>query len=229
MQNLLLLHGALGTGQQFQPLREQLATRFNTHHLTFGGHGERSSESTPFSIPEFARQTLQWLDDHKQEDINIFGYSMGGYVALYLARHHPSRVRKIFTLATKFDWSPESAAREVKMLDAEKISAKLPDFARSLALRHGESTWKKVLERTAAMMLEMGADKPLKDEDFSAIGHDVLLAVGDRDKMVSIEETVESYRKLAKGSLLVLPSTPHPLESVDAAALAAAMGKFFKG
>ena len=33
--------------------------------------------------------------------------------------------------------------------------------------------------------------------------------------MVSMNETVAVYKALLKGSLIVLPDTPHPFESVD--------------
>lgn len=31
---------------------------------------------------------------------------MGGYVAWYLAEHHPEKANAVFTLATKFLWTP---------------------------------------------------------------------------------------------------------------------------
>ena len=39
--------------------------------------------------------------------------------------------------------------------------------------------------------------------------------MGDRDTMVSIEETLDAYRALPAGELEVLPATPHPMERVD--------------
>ncbi|MBK9228864.1 MAG: alpha/beta fold hydrolase [Ignavibacteria bacterium] len=47
---------------------------------------------------------------------NIFGYSMGGYAALYAAKKYPGVIGKIFTLGTKFEWNEESSASEVKLL-----------------------------------------------------------------------------------------------------------------
>ena len=57
---------------------------------------------------------------------------MGGYVALYLSLHHPNQVKSIFTLATKFDWSEAATSREVKMLNPEKMEAKISDFVQTL-------------------------------------------------------------------------------------------------
>lgn len=94
---------------------------------------------------------------------------MGGYVALWLAHQHPERVRKIVTLGTKFDWSPESARLEVKKLDAEKILEKVPAFALILETRHAPNDWKQLLSRTSTMMLALGSDPLLKDDHFPKI------------------------------------------------------------
>lgn len=145
---------------------------------------------------------------------------MGGYVAMYLAKYHPERVNKIITLATKFNWNETIAANETKMLNAGKIETKLPDFAAALQKRHAPNEWKTVLEKTAARLIEMGKDNPLKPEDYPAILHPVLLMLGDRDKMVTLDETVEVYKNLPKAQLTILPNTAHPIEMVDQARLA---------
>ena len=38
-QKLLLLHGALGSKEQFTALNEQLSSEFEVHTLDFEGHG----------------------------------------------------------------------------------------------------------------------------------------------------------------------------------------------
>ena len=45
-------------------------------------------------------------------------------------------IQKVFTLATKFEWTPDIAQKEIKMLDAAKIAEKIPAFAQLLEKRH---------------------------------------------------------------------------------------------
>ena len=78
------------------------------------------------------------MNENYIQTIDIFGYSMGGYVALWLARFYPDRVGKIFTLGTKLKWNDEEAEKEIKMLNPEKVELKVPAFAQQLAERHGE-------------------------------------------------------------------------------------------
>jgi pimeloyl-ACP methyl ester carboxylesterase len=55
-------------------------------HLIFQGHGSDTTNGD-FSIERFANDTLDFLDQHQIDSVNIFGYSMGGYVALKLQKN----------------------------------------------------------------------------------------------------------------------------------------------
>ncbi len=224
---LLLLHGALGSHEQFDLLLPLLEPHYQLHRLNFEGHGSALAVDRPYRIEHFAENVLAYLAHHHLEHIPTFGYSMGGYVALYLARHHPGSIGAIATLATKFAWTPEGAARETRMLDATKIRDKVPQFARALEARHPGSGWEQVLVRTAEMMHTLGAQPTLQPADFAALERRVRLIVGDRDATVSIEESTEVYRALPKGEIEVLPGTPHPLEKVSPERLARTLLDFF--
>jgi len=228
MQELLLLHGALGSKEQFVSLEKKLKDSFSTHLINFSGHGGEPIPREQFSIKLFADDVLSYLDKMKIDKINIFGYSMGGYVGLFLARHFPARVYKIFTIATKFKWDEEIALKETKMLNPVKIKEKIPAFAEELRKRHSPQDWEIVLTKTAEMMTNLGRNNELKDEDYSLIENLVLVSVGDRDKMVSIQETDEVYRKLKNRQMLLLPDTPHPFENVPLKRLEPEIKNFFK-
>lgn len=226
MQTILLLHGALGTEKQLQPLAELLSKDYHVHTLSFSGHGGRAFDNGPFSIPLFAADVLAYMNQHGIATTSIFGYSMGGYVGMYLAKHHPDKVSKVITLATKYYWDATTAAKEVQMLDAEKIVAKIPAFAKTLEERHASNNWKQVLAYTAEMMLQLGNDNPLKTADYSSVQHPSLIMLGDRDKMVTLEETMAVYKSLPNAQLAILPNTPHPIEQVDVELLAYFIKRF---
>src|SRR5690349_16612331 len=103
-RRLLLLHGALGAATQFNALQQQLEDTFDVSALNFPGHGGTGMPKEKFSFPLFASPVLNHIDE---VPVNIFGYSMGGYAALWIARYFPGRLNKIFTLGTKLDWNPE--------------------------------------------------------------------------------------------------------------------------
>ena len=228
MSKLLLLHGAIGSSKQLEPVAELLKDTFQIYLLNFSGHGGKQIPDEPFSIEMFAEDVLYFIDKNKLDGIDVYGYSMGGYVALYIARHYPGKINKIFTTATKLDWNEATSLKESKLLDPSKIIEKIPKFAEQLSKLHAPEDWKINLTKTAEMMIALGKNRTLKDEDFSFIESIVLLCVGDRDNMVSIEETANAYRQLKNGRLLILPNTPHPIEKINVQRLVSEIKLFFE-
>lgn len=213
---VLLLHGALGTGAQLERLAQRLAGRARAVLVEFEGHGLAAPGARAYRMEHFADNALAALERaHVPGPAHVVGYSMGGYVGLWLARHHPARVASVFTLGTVPWWDPAGAEAEARQLDAVTIRTKVPKFAAALAARHGEAGWPAVLERTAAMMRAMGETPPLAEGDFAAIACPVRVAVGDRDTTAGVEASARLARTLPAGELEVLPRTPHPVERVS--------------
>ncbi len=85
MQPILLLHGAIGSSAQFCKLADQLSGSYNIYMLDLVGHGSREMPAATFSIRLFAEDVLAFMEREQLENIPVFGYSMGGFVALYIA------------------------------------------------------------------------------------------------------------------------------------------------
>lgn len=217
---LFLLHGAIGSAAQFESLIPLLADRFEVYFPDFEGHGPRRSDR-PFRIENFAENALSFLEHQIEGPVDIFGYSMGGYVAVWLAHTHADRIGRILTLATKYLWTPDTAIRENSLIDPDRIEAKVPHFARALEVRHSALGWREVLRRTADMLTSLGVHNLLTEDVLRTIPHPIRIAVGDRDTTVTIEESAAMYRMLPNAQLQVLPGTPHPLEKIATDRLAA--------
>ena len=219
--DVVLLHGALGSAAQLEPLRELLRPKLKTHIAEFEGHGDTPSGDRPFRTSHFAENVLGRMSSAGLEQAVLFGYSLGGYVALWLAKEAPKRVAAVVTLGTKLGWTRETAARETGRLNPATLRTKVPRFVEALEARHKTAAgWEAVVERTAEMMRHLGDNPDIGPNELSAIEQPVRLMLGDRDAMVTLAETQEAYKNLANGELAVLPRTPHPFEQVDAALVA---------
>ncbi len=223
--NLLLLHGALGSKAQLIKLAKELEGKYTVYSLNFEGHGGRSSQED-FSIELFANNVLAFLREHQISQTNIFGYSMGGYVALLLASQHPELVARMVTFGTKFDWNPEAARKEVKMLNPAVIEEKVPKFAAHLKSVHHPANWKEVLSKTANMMIALGDAPPLTPSELAKIDHRVLIGIGNQDNMVSLAESQATAATLRNGQLRILDGFQHPIEKNDLTELATVIYEF---
>jgi pimeloyl-ACP methyl ester carboxylesterase len=212
--SLIILHGALGSKEQFTEWENALNNKYDCRTLDFAGHGSRSGEANEFSIKLFSEELKMYIKQNNLKQPGILGYSMGGYVALYTALFTEGFIGNIITLATKFDWNAESSKKEAGYLQPQLMQGKVPAFAEQLKQRHG-SHWGEVVNKTAAMMLQLGENPPLTKENIAQVKNKIKFCVGDKDKMVSIDETQTMFKSAAYGNLSVLPNTGHLPETIS--------------
>jgi pimeloyl-ACP methyl ester carboxylesterase len=213
LSTVLFLHGALGTSEDLRPLRDILEQKgLKTLGFDFSGHGQTTPWPDEFRIDLFARDLERFLKDHGLKKVTVFGYSMGGYVALYHKAHfEDSPIDQIFTYGTKFNWSQSAVAKELPMLVPEHLDDKFPQFSEILRKKHGDR-WKQLLRSTAHMMQNLEKLDGLTREDVSSIEIPVNLILGEQDRMVTQEETKTFGSWLHHHRLQVIGHSKHELE-----------------
>ena len=226
LPDLILLHGALGSQAQFAPLKQALQDHFTIYTYDLEGHSGKPIPEK-YSIASFEKELIQFMYQHGLNNIPIFGYSMGGYIALSASKNHLGRISKIMTLGTMLKWSPEIAANETKMLDPDIIEAKIPKFAQQLKERHAPQDWKVVMRKIAAMMIEMGDGAAMTDAAFGEINIPVLVGLGTNDQMVKLDHTLEMVDLVPLAEFRSFDGWKHPVESVNVEELAEAIVEYF--
>ncbi|MGF1496958.1 MAG: 2-succinyl-6-hydroxy-2,4-cyclohexadiene-1-carboxylate synthase [Elainellaceae cyanobacterium] len=90
---LLFLHGFMGRGDDFATIIASLGDRFNCLTLDLPGHGQTQviGDESHYGMPQTAAGIIRLLDGLDIQQCGLFGYSMGGRLALYLALHFPNR------------------------------------------------------------------------------------------------------------------------------------------
>lgn len=210
---LLFLHGALGTAQDMEPLMTLLREKGHTTlAFNFSGHGLGAADPAEFRIDLFARDLEKFIKQHDLKNPIVFGFSMGGYVALYhKANYEDSPISRIFTYGTKFNWSEKAVSKELPMMNPEHLLEKFPNFAEALQTKHGER-WKQLLRSTAHMMQNLERLDGLTREDMSEIDIPVILILGDQDRMVTSEETSLTSSWLHHSQTKTISHSKHELE-----------------
>lgn len=206
----LLLHGALGTKAQVQPLAKELP---GSTQIDLSGHGSRELPDH-LGFDHFIQDIENVRQEQKADRLDLFGYSMGGYAALLYASLYPDRVRSVVTLGTKLIWDREGLDRELRMLDPQKMQEKVPQFVDRLMQQHGEK-WERLVHATARLITGLHERPLLTAEFFQKIQCPVMLCVGDRDRTAVPGHTLQIQQHIAKAGTLVLPNTGHPFEAVD--------------
>ena len=227
MSKLLLLHGALAGKNQFDKIIPLIDKNLEPTAINFSGHGGSVMPIGGYTFDTFAKDILNYLEQNKIEKINLFGFSMGGYAAIYFAKLYPNKVDKIFTLNTKFNWDPTSTARETAKLNAEKILDKVPALANNLMVLHGMQIWKSVLKETEKLMNDLTKQVGLSQEDYAQLKTEILIGCSDKDVTATLAENKAVFELLPNAHFLCLPNTFHPFEQIKPDIIAPFINQFF--
>ena len=164
----------------------------------FRGFGTQGAGDTPVtSLDDYARDVIAMLDTRGLDRAVIAGVSMGGYVALAMARLAPARVRALILANTRMDADPpENRANRMTMLDtiAREGSA---GVARDMPKLFGESTIRdrpELVDRARAVIADAAPEgiaaavraimtRPDATPVASAFTRPVLIVSGDEDAL----------------------------------------------
>lgn len=217
---LVLIHGFSATGGVWQPLLEELERGHQVLALNLAGHvgGPEIPEGTDVSVGALVDAVERDMDTAGFETAHLVGNSLGGWIALELAKR--GRARSVVAIAPAGGW--EHGTREEKRLRAlftrsHKLSSRmLPRVERMmrrprlrrLLLSQVAARGDRIPASAAARMIRdsvecsvyfelMNAitrDGPPKS--FDDIGVPVLLVWGTRDRILPPKRYSERLRRM---------------------------------
>jgi pimeloyl-ACP methyl ester carboxylesterase len=204
---LVLLHGATSTGtRDWGAQRPLLRQHFQLFMPDARGHGgTRWDVRSGWGPERLVDDLLAFVDALGLAHFRLMGLSMGGSTALAFASRYPERVEALVVVSAPAENEPaRSVAR--RRLDADAIERDDPAWAAELAALHdpaqGSGAWRRLV---AALRESLHLEAPLGPESLSRIRLPVLLAYGDRDPWVPLEQVVRLRRQLPDARLLVVP------------------------
>ncbi len=143
---LLILHGLLGSSDNWHTLAKRFGNYFHTFALDARNHG-RSPHAPDFTYNVMAQDVEQFLHEHQLGAANIIGHSMGGKIAMKLALSHPRMIRRLIVV----DIAPKRYARlhddileALSSVDLSRYTSR-QDVDRALAERIGDQTTRQFL------------------------------------------------------------------------------------
>lgn len=214
---LILLPGGFMTVEAMGALVPQLAATRRVIGVEVQGHGHTADVERPLRFELMADDIAALIAHLGFERADVFGYSLGGGVALQTAIRHPEVVRKLALASTAFrrdGWYPESLAG--------MASISVQGFAGTPV----EETYLKTSPRPEAWPAVVAKMRSMLSEHYdwtdgvAALTIPTLILVGDADG-VRPSHAVELFsllggghgdgdlRGLPSAQLAVLPGTTH--------------------
>jgi pimeloyl-ACP methyl ester carboxylesterase len=92
---LVLLHGLGRRWQVFLPLIPALSMRWHIFAPDLRGHGKSGRVSRGYQGTQYSEDIIRFLSEGVPRHAVVFGHSLGGMVAMWVASHHPDLVRAL--------------------------------------------------------------------------------------------------------------------------------------
>lgn len=210
---LVMLHGGGGSGPGMKPLTDLLEEKFTVFSPNLVGHGGRPIPER-IRFKDWVDDLLKQLDERAIKRAAFFGYSMGGLLALYMARRHPRRVSAVCALAAKIVFDRPTVDQFDWLCDVEKVVAQGGTLAAEMEKLHQPQDWKALYRTMRPFYPALMEDPPLTDEDLKAIKQPVLIMSSGRDLIVPLQETITLGLALPGSHTVVFPRFAHPLKRV---------------
>jgi pimeloyl-ACP methyl ester carboxylesterase len=215
---LLLLHGGLfNIDLQFGEVLPALAQTRQVIATDFQAHGRTGDIDRPLTTAGLASDVVGLLEHLGIRQIDVFGFSVGGAVALYLAIKHPQLLRKLIVSSVSFH--PDGDRTE----NAEALGEMTVDMIAGTPMEQDYLAKSPNPDKLQDLLDKLGAyDQGFtgwSDDEIREIAAPTLITVGDCDA-VTLEHAVRflqlrggdvngDFVGVPASQLAVYPGTTH--------------------
>lgn len=208
---LVLLHGGLLTiGLTFGAMLPTLAASRRVIAVELQGHGRTADADRPLGFDALADDVAALLDQLGVDSADVFGFSLGGLVALRLAMRHPGRVERLVVAAAHYRrdgyhpeiLDPACYATSTRMPTADEFAEMRTEYER---VAPDPGHFEAFAAKASALISEFDG---WSEVELRAIGAPTLVVVGDTD-FVRIEHAARMRELIPTAALAVLPDTTH--------------------
>jgi pimeloyl-ACP methyl ester carboxylesterase len=200
------------------------------HVITFDNRGVGASQgTTPRSVTAMARDAVAFIRALGHDQVDLLGFSLGGFVAQVIAEGEPRLVRKMILAGTgPAGGEGIDKVTPITLLDTVKATLTFKDpkeylfFTRTA---NGKAAARQFVNRLKERT--DNRDKPIsvtafrnqlkaihdwglqEPSDLSVIHQPVLVANGDHDRMVPSNNSADLARHLPNARLTLYPDAGH--------------------
>ena len=215
---LILLHGGLfNIDLQFGELLPSLSATRQVIAVDFQGHGRTNDIERPLTCADLASDIVGLLQHLDVPQVDVFGFSVGGGVALHLAVRHPELVRKAIISSASFH--PDGDRSE----NTEAVGEMTVDMIAGTPMEAEYRAKSPHPDRLQQLLDKLGTFDPgfkgWSDEEIRGIAAPTLITVGDCDA-VELQHMVRflqlrggdvngDFVGVPSSQLAVFPGTTH--------------------
>jgi pimeloyl-ACP methyl ester carboxylesterase len=217
---VVLIHGFPMHGAVWESFAQKLGKKYKVYTPDLPGFGKSTSLASPFTIDDVGKAVAAWLEENKIQGAAVIGHSLGGYVALSVAKTRPDLISKLglfhSTAYADNREKKESRNKVLEFIDKNGVETFTSNFigplfadpahpaiatVRALSI---QSTASSVKGYTQAMR-----DRPDRTDVLRDFARSILLIGGEKDAGISPQSLKEQASICKLPTLQILPNVAH--------------------
>ncbi len=184
----IFLHGNGEDCSYFKGQIDVFSKIYHVFAVDTRGHGKTPRGNEPFTIRQFAKDLLCFMDQHGIEKAHLLGFSDGGNIAMVFALMYPDRVNRLILNGANLDAGGVKRSTQIPIEIGYRIAKK--------------SAAKNDAARLKAELLGLMVNDPnVKEAELSGIKAKTLVIAGTKD-MIKEEHTKRIARGIPDSTLV---------------------------
>jgi pimeloyl-ACP methyl ester carboxylesterase len=202
---VVLLHGGLGSGEQFAFQLPALVESYKVIAIDSRGQGRSTiAPKTKLTYHMMASDVLAVMDKLELASAALVGWSDGGAIALDLAVNHPKRVSKLFVFGTNYhaDGSKPRKGPAAKTFNAYAVKCK-SDF---MKLSRSPASYETTVNALLPIWRSQGG---FTKDQMRSIKVPTVIADGDHDEIINLDHIKEMALLIPNAKVVVFENASH--------------------
>lgn len=233
-QTLLFVHGFLLNTQMFEAQVDRFKHQYRCVLVDLKGHGLSEAPGSGYDVASQSQDIVALMDYLELPPVHFIGHSMGGFIGLQLAMHHPDKIKSLTLLNSSADVDSSAVIRKNKLLiwivrlfgisviaDKSLNMMFSPSYMQNkeliddqLKMRNRILTNSKtgIIKTTEAMM-----QRPSMLNNLKEIPHPTLIIGCEEDQAIAAEKSKQMHELMPQSELHILQDCGHasPVELPD--------------
>jgi pimeloyl-ACP methyl ester carboxylesterase len=200
-QPVLLLHGSLGSSEEFNYLAPVLvAAGYRVVAMDCRGRGRSAWGDMPITYEQMAADAVGLLDHLGIATADVVGVSDGAAISLDLATHYSERLDRVVAYATIL--TPEG----IQFVESDQM----PPFEYFIAMYRLLAPEPERFEELLGVLDELTTAGPNYSEaELKSITVPVLILDGEADEFITSDQPVRMAALIPGSTLVIMPGTGH--------------------